>query len=194
MDAETLRRRSGPFDVPASCCVTPIGDGSTALVYESTGVIDGGMPWRVIDVGTGEVRSEGHVDLLAQASVASPDGSTVAAAGDSGEIVTIDLSTGDQLRRTTTVGAPLLSLAYSDDGELLVSAAEDGGVSLWDAATLDLLGTVQPPRRGQAVPAGAQFVGDSHDMAIASYDGGSTGGRPTSAGPSTSPARWRGAT
>ena len=65
----------------------------------------------------------------------------------------------------------MLWLKYSDDGELLVSGAHDGGVSLWDATTLDLLGTVYPPHKGEAVPAGAQFIGDSHDVAIASYDG-----------------------
>lgn len=53
----------------------------------------------------------------------------------------------------------------------LVSAADDGAVSLWDARTLDLLGTVSAPRPGDPVPAGAQFIGDSHDVAIASYDG-----------------------
>ena len=62
-------------------------------------------------------------------------------------------------------------LNYSDDGELLVSGAADGGVSLWDATTLDLLGTVYPPHQGDPVPAGAQFIGDTHDVAIASYDG-----------------------
>ena len=28
-----------------------------------------------------------------------------------------------------------------------------------------------PPHDGDAVPAGAQFIGDTHDVAIASYDG-----------------------
>ena len=125
----------------------------------------------MLDVGDGEVLSEGDVDLASFASVASPDGSTVAVAGDTGEIVTIDVSTGDEQRRSTGLGAEVRWLNYSDDGELLVSGAADGGVSLWDATTLDLLGTVYPPHHGEAVPAGAQFIGDSHDVAIASYDG-----------------------
>ena len=66
------------------------------------------MNWRVIDVNTGEVRPEGDVDLVAYASVASPDGSTVAVAGDTGEIVTIDVSTGDEQRRSTSLGAEVL--------------------------------------------------------------------------------------
>ena len=92
-------------------------------------------------------------------------------AGDTGEIVTVDISTGDQQRRSTSLGASVYWLNYSDDGELLVSGAADGGVSLWDADTLELMGTVYPPHRGDPVPAGAQFIGDTHDVAIASYDG-----------------------
>jgi WD40 repeat protein len=129
------------------------------------------MDGRVIDVKTGTVRSERDVDMLAHTSVASPDGSTVAVAGDSGEIVTIDVSTGDEQRRSTDLGGAVWWLHYSDDGERLVSGAADGGVSLWDATTLELLGTIHPPRHGNPVPAGAQFIGDSHDVAIASYDG-----------------------
>ena len=57
--------------------------------------------------------------------------------------------------RSAGLDAIVLWLKYSDDGELLVSGANDGGVSLWDATTLDLLGTVYPPHRGEAVPAGS---------------------------------------
>ena len=129
--------------------------------------------WRVIDFSTDDldVLSEGDLNLNAYAFDASPDGSTVAVAGDTGEIVTIDVSTGDEQRRSSDLDAPVLWLDYSDDGELLVSGAADGGVSLWDATTLDPLGTVNPPHHGDPVPAGAQFIGDTHDVAIASYDG-----------------------
>jgi len=127
--------------------------------------------WRVLDVGNGEVLSEGNVDLEIFTSVASPDAETVAVAGRTGEIATIDVATGDQMRGSTSLGAEVWWLHYSDDGERLVSGAADGGVSLWDASSLDLLGTVYPPHRGEGVPSGAQFIGDSHDVVIASLDG-----------------------
>ena len=127
--------------------------------------------WRVLDVGNGEVLSEGDVDLFAQASVASPDGSTVAVAGDTGQIVTIDVSTGAEQRRSTGLGAIVLLAQVLRRRRAAGLRRDDGGVSLWDATTLDLLGTVYPPHRGEPVPAGAQFIGDSHDVAIASYDG-----------------------
>ena len=172
LDAETLRPRGEAFDRGAQCCTTPIGAGSTAMVFEYT--TDGlSLHWRLIDVNTGEGQPEGDVDLgdYGFTSAASPAGSTVAVAGAGGEIVTIDVSTGDEQRRSTSLGAQVWRLDYSADGELLVSGAEDGGVSLWDASTLDLLGTVHPPHQGKPVPAGARFIGDSHDVAIASYDG-----------------------
>ena len=176
VDAETLQPRGEPLDVldgdfaNGSCCTTSIGDGSTAMVYESDAFGET-MHWRVLDLGDGEVLSEGDVELFAQASAASADGSTVAVAGDTAQIVTIDVATGAEQGRSTGLDAAVLWLDYSDDGELLVSGDIDGGVSLWDASTLDLLGTVYPPHRGEPVPAGAQFIGDSHDVAIASYDG-----------------------
>ena len=126
--------------------------------------------WQVIDVATGEMSSEGDVGVGAIASIASPDGSTLAVAGDTGEIVAIDVSTGAQ-RRSASLGAAVRWLSWSGDGELLVSGASDGGASLWDAATLDLLGTVHPPRHGEPTPSSARFIGDTHDVAIASYDG-----------------------
>ena len=141
------------------------------MVYEVSSVVGGGMDWQVIDLHAGDVLVEGHLDQWVYASVLSPDGSTVAAAGADGDIVTIDVTTGDELGRSASLGTAVYWLDYSGDGELLVSGAEDGGVSLWDASTLELLGTVHPPRHGKAVPSGARFIGDSHDVAIASYDG-----------------------
>lgn len=169
LEAESLRSRREPLDIPANL-ITALGDGSTAMAYEYSDDANY-THWWLLDIGEGEVLSEGEVDLFVEASVFSPDGSTVAVAGDTGQIVTIDVPTGDEQRRSTSIGAEALWLNYSDDGELLVSGAGDGGVSLWDAKTLDLLGTVYPPHLGEPVPAGAQFIGDSHDVAIASYDG-----------------------
>ncbi|MFC7360764.1 nSTAND1 domain-containing NTPase [Nocardioides astragali] len=169
-DAETLRPRGDPLDVPSDCCATSLGDGSTALLYDDSD--DGASErWRVIDLGNGDVLSDGDLDLRAYTSVASPDGSTVAVAGQTGELVTIDVSSGEQRQGSTGLASEVLWLRYSGDGARLVSGAADGGVSLWDARTLDLLGTVYPPNEGDAVPAGVQFIGDSHAVVIASYDG-----------------------
>ena len=169
LDAESLRAEGDGFDFAVHLS-TPLGD-RTAMLYEN---IDDGVSghWRVVDLAEQEVLTEGELDMVAHASVASPDGSTFAVAGESGDIVTIDVSSGEEQRRSTSLGAAVRWLDWSADGELLVSGADDGGVSLWDATTLELLGTVYPPHQGDPVPAGTQFIGDSHDVAIASYDGG----------------------
>ncbi len=168
LDAESLRPRRAPLAVAADSSVA-LGTGAEALVSENRRDMKSER-WRLLDVRTGEVRSQHDVGLVATIATAAPDGSAIAVGGAAGEIATIDLSTGAQ-RRSTSAGELVRWVSYSDDGELLVSAADDGAVSLWDARTLDLLGTVSAPRPGDPVPAGAQFIGDSHDVAIASYDG-----------------------
>jgi DNA-binding SARP family transcriptional activator/WD40 repeat protein/energy-coupling factor transporter ATP-binding protein EcfA2 len=170
LDPETLEPVGARLDVSSDCCATPIGDGSTVLVYDD--LSDGlSERWRVIDVGTRRVVSEGDLDLRAHTSVASPDGTTVAVAGQSTDIVTIDLATGAQQRATTANEAGVAWLDYSEDGELLVAGSFDGSATLWDARTLEHLGTVRPPHQDDPVPVGVGFVDGTHDVAVASYDG-----------------------
>jgi WD40 repeat protein len=170
LDAAGLATLRGPFDVPSHCCATPIGDGDTALLFEDSS--DGASErWRLVDVQTGAVLREGDLRLRAYGSAASPDGTRVAVTGNTGEVVTIDLGTGRQARASTGSGAEVLRVAWSADGERLVTGAVDGGVSLWDARTLEALGTVYPPQRGEPLPATAAFVDDSHDVTIAVHDG-----------------------
>lgn len=174
VDAETLQPRGDPFDLFAFCPCNAIqvGDGSTTMAWNWTG---GGTStrWQVLDASSVEILDEGgELDMQVHIAVASPDGSTVALAGNTGEIVTIDTSIEHEPRGSSSVDAPMYWLDYSTDGELLVSGAEDGSVSLWDASTLDLLGTVHTPASGSPLPASAGFIGDSHDVAIASFDGG----------------------
>jgi WD40 repeat protein len=168
LDAESLLPEGDVLDLAAHVS-TPLGDGSTAMLYENIGDGVSGR-WRVVDLDERKVLADGKLDLVAYTAAASPDGSAFALAGDAGDVVTVDVS-GGEVRRSTSLGAAVRWLDWSEDGELLVSGAEDGGVSLWDAATLDLLGTVHPPHQGDPVPAGSAFIGDSHDVAIASYDG-----------------------
>ena len=110
--------------------------------------------------------------MYVYASVASPDGSTVAVAGDTGEIVTIDVSTGDEQRGSTGLDAEVWWLNYSDDGEFLVSVPPTAGSACGTPRRWTCSAPCTRPTHGKAaVPAGAQFIGDTHDVAIASYDG-----------------------
>ena len=169
VDAESLRRTGNGLRIVGEV-LTAIGSGETALAQRRSD--DGvSMHWQVVDLTTGKTLVEDDVAVHGYTSVVSPDGATYAIAGDTGEVVTTDLRTGNEVRRSTGVGAEMQSIDYSADGKLLVTATKDGSVNLWDGRTLDLLGTVHPPRDGKVVPASAQFINDSYDVAIASYDG-----------------------
>ena len=151
LDAESLLPEGDGFEFAAHVS-TPIGDGSTAMVHEFSG--DGAsVHWRVIDVSTGDVLSEGDLDLRRE-RLGCLSGRLDGRRGREDRrdrrpsTSRPETSGGDP----TGLGAEVLWLDYSDDGELLVSGAADGGVSLWDATTLDLLGTVYPPHRGRPGP------------------------------------------
>jgi WD40 repeat protein len=63
-----------------------------------------------------------------------------------------------------------MRVAYSHDGTRIVTGAADGAVSTWNAADLQLLGTVVPPHRSETAVS-VRFIGSSHDVVIASHDG-----------------------
>ena len=58
--------------------------------------------WRVIDTASGEVLNEGHLNLRAYSAAFSPDGEHVAVTGNSGEVVTIDVSSERVTRAPAT--------------------------------------------------------------------------------------------
>lgn len=84
-----------------------------------------------------------------------------------GQVVGQVLRDGPSVQGLDRLGVRAHRCAGTADGV----ASPDGEVSLWDATTLELLGTVHPPHLGEPVPSGVQFIGDSHDVAIASHDG-----------------------
>jgi WD40 repeat protein/DNA-binding SARP family transcriptional activator len=170
LDSETLRHKRTHYYVASDCCITASADGRTALAFDDSA--NGASEyWRLIDVASGEVRNEGRLEFQAYDADASPDGSRVAVTGKSGELVTIDLSTGYVQPGSTGLGSEVLHVRYSDDGSRLVTGTLDGRASLWDARTLQLLGTVHPLRDGEPVAASVGFVEGSDDVTIVSYDG-----------------------
>lgn len=77
----------------------------------------------------------------------SPDG-LVAGCGDR-FVQMFDLQTGERLHRLEGHTKPVVSIAYSPDGELLASASDDGSIRLWDvgsAKTVRVLRNVTRPR------------------------------------------------
>jgi WD40 repeat protein/DNA-binding SARP family transcriptional activator/energy-coupling factor transporter ATP-binding protein EcfA2 len=126
---------------------------------------DPGRGWVLADLETGRVVSEGQVDFDTAWLARSPDGHHAAIGGTNGEVVVVDLVSGEALR-PPVVGhsAMVWTMTYSPDGSRIVTTAFDGSASLWDGATGELLGTVLLPER---VVAEAEFASDGHTVVIA---------------------------
>jgi WD40 repeat protein/DNA-binding SARP family transcriptional activator/energy-coupling factor transporter ATP-binding protein EcfA2 len=155
----------------ADCCLTPSADGRSAVLFEN--FRDGaGQHWRIIRTDTGQVNSEGDLSVRLNHAAYSPDGRLVAGVGASGEVITIDVQSG-LVKRAPTIGHndEGVFVQFSPDSSRLVSGAKDGSVSLWDAHTLDLLGTVTISPEDRPVAAIPTFTGGSDVVTIAGYDG-----------------------
>jgi WD40 repeat protein len=75
-----------------------------------------------------------HHDGPVRAAVCSPDGRTLATAGNDGQIRLWDLTGGGEHRALAGHGNWVGALAFSPDGKRLASAGRDRLVKLWDVA------------------------------------------------------------
>ncbi|MFC5268525.1 WD40 repeat domain-containing protein [Kribbella qitaiheensis] len=128
--------------------------------------------WRNIRTDNETIVSEGDLPLGVRAAAYSPDGRVIAVTGTRGEVLTIDVRSG-QFRQSpipdrTVTG---LSIRFSPDGSRLVSGAADGTMSVWDARTLEQLGSVTIAA-GTGSKTMAQVFAEGNDIvAIAASDG-----------------------
>ncbi|MEU4295187.1 BTAD domain-containing putative transcriptional regulator [Kribbella sp. NPDC026596] len=169
-DAETLL----PSETVPGLAILAAGspDGETAVLFIISKT-NSDEHWQTIHTATGTVISEGDLHgLNVNDATYSPDGRLIAVIGLNGEVLTIDAQSR-QVRRAPTSGhnGAGLSVRFSPDGSHLVSGATDGTVSLWDAHTLDLLGTVTIFSGAGPVAVSPAFAEGNDIVTIAAYDG-----------------------
>ena len=99
--------------------------------------------WYLVDLASGRVVDEGDIGLQSAISTAfSPDGRHVAVSGYAGEVVVIDLDTGQPVR-PPVVGhqGDSYLITYNADGSLMTSGSTGHDAALWDAGSGELLAT-----------------------------------------------------
>ncbi|TCC44655.1 hypothetical protein E0H75_34390 [Kribbella capetownensis] len=171
-DARTLRPRSdGNLNLSSSCCISAAPDAETAVLFEDS-PDNAAEHWRVVRTSTGTVLAEGDLNLRVNSSAFSPDGRSIAVTGSSGEVVLIDLpSTQPRPAPTTGHSGAGLFVRFSADGSRLVSGAEDGTLSLWDARNLELLGSVATSAGSRKVAVSPRFTDGPDVVTVAAFDG-----------------------
>jgi len=100
----------------------------------------------------------------------SPDGSTLASAGDDNRLIFWDLDRRRPLRSGDGVRADSVRVvAFSPNGELLAAGDADGNVTLWNAAAQTVQGERISARVGSV--SSLSFNPDSESLAVGGQDG-----------------------
>ena len=153
LDAAPSRRLGCPCISERTAELSRSGPDGRALILTPGYVPDytfdhASRQWVLADLDTGEVVDRGVLDFDAVWLATSPDGRHAAITGLSGELVVLDLDTGEPVRGAATGhNTTVWGTVYSSDGSRIVTTGLDGSVTLWDGTTGELLGSVLLPEK-----------------------------------------------
>ena len=175
LDPTTLQSVGRPvrLDEPV-CCVSAGPDNHTAIAltgsYEASGFwVGSSTGWALVDLESGTVVNEGALEINGRVVALSPDGRHAVVGGGGGELLVLDLDTGEPVRPpVVSHDEVVLSLTYSPDGQRLLTSGPDSSVGLWDGATGLLVARVVVPQRFNE----AGFRKDPSSVLIAPLWGG----------------------
>jgi WD40 repeat protein len=164
-----------------TACVLRGHDGAvTALAWNGGPVLAsaGGGKILLHSVADGKLLRPLPADRQVRALAMSPDGKTLAAAGDDPTVRLWEVATGKSAAALRDHTDWVLCLAFSPDGKLLASGGYDGLVRLWDVAGAkkmrDLTAAPVPPPKPAPEPSAVLSVAFSPDgktLALGSANG-----------------------
>jgi WD40 repeat protein len=174
LDPSNLTPVGEPVDLnEAVTSVTAGPDNRTAIALtgfeDPSGFWSGSTTtWVFIDLEAGEILDQGSLGFSGRVVDFSADGRRAAVGGTNGELLVLDLDTGQPVRPPQRIHDIVLAVTYSPDGTQLLTSGADGSNGLWDGQTGELLARVTTPQRFTE----AGFESDPNTVLIAPLWGG----------------------